>query len=83
VLTAFDLAKTPTYTGCWITSRSAEYKLEGSQAVIENLTLSVSRISSLAGVIVPTVEASLITKMPIVTRGVQIARSLGKVVAKL
>jgi hypothetical protein len=83
IMTTLDLAKTPTYTGCWIVSRSAEYKLDGAQAVVENLTLAVSRISSLAGVVAPSQELSIIQNMPIVTRGVQIARSVGKVVAKL
>jgi hypothetical protein len=73
-----DLAKTPTYTGCWITSRQAEYKLDGAQAVIENVSMIVTRVSPAVGMIMPSLEATIIENMPVVTRGVQIARSLGR-----
>ena len=38
--------RTPIYMNCWISSRSIDYKLEGNQMVIENLTLNVGNVFS-------------------------------------
>lgn len=78
-LSLVDLATTPVYMGCWFASRTTEYKLEGAQAVMENLTLDVSRISPAISVVAPSLEETLITNLPVISRGVELARSLGRV----
>lgn len=80
LLSAVDLATTPVYMGCWIGSRAMEYKLEGAQAVMENLTLDVSRISPAITVVFPSTEQTLITNLPVASRGIQLARSVSKIV---
>ena len=77
-LSLVDLASTPVYMGCWIGSRATEYKLEGSQAVMENVSLDVSRISPAINVVAPSLEETLITNLPVVSRGVDLARSVGR-----
>lgn len=76
VLALVDIAKSPTYTNCWASNSGVEYKLEGAQAVIDNISFTVGRISPAAAVVFPSVEETLISNMPLVTRGLQTARSI-------
>jgi hypothetical protein len=46
--------------------------------VVENLSLTVARVSPVAGILSPTNEYSILQNLPVVTRGVQLARSLVK-----
>ena len=77
-LSLVDLATTPVYMGCWFGSRTTEYKLEGVQAVMENLSLDVSRVSPAINVVAPSLEETLITNLPVISRGADLARSLGR-----
>lgn len=79
-LTAADLATSPVYMGCWLASSSKEFKLEGSQAVMQNVTLNVSRVTPAITVVFPDTAETIIESLPVVTRGVQIARSIGRAV---
>jgi hypothetical protein len=74
--TLADLAKSPVYTGCFLANSSIEYRMQGAQAVIQNVTLNVSRSSPAAAVVAPQIEQTLLTNFPIVTRGLDIAKSI-------
>ena len=76
VLALVDIAKTPTYTNCWASNSGIEYKLEGAQAVIDSITFAVGRVSPAVAVVLPDEELSLITNLPIISRGIQTARSI-------
>jgi hypothetical protein len=78
ILALVDIAKSPTYTNCWVSNSEIEYKLEGAQVVIQNVTLNAGRVSPAVSVVFPFTEATLITSMPIVTRGIQLAGSIGR-----
>lgn len=76
VLALVDIAKTPTYTNCWASNSGIEYKLEGAQAVIDSITFAVGRVSPAVAVVLPDEELSLITNLPIISRGIQTARAV-------
>lgn len=80
ILAVADVAKSPTYTNCWVASSSLEYKLEGAQAVAQNVTLTVGNVSPAVAVVFPSIQDFLVTNLPIVTRGIEITRSIGRIV---
>ncbi len=80
ILSLVDIAKTPTYTGCWLSESSIKYKLESNQVVMQNVTLNVARISPAVGVVFPQIEEILVRNLPLATRGIELARKASKLI---
>jgi hypothetical protein len=70
LLTAMDLARTPVYSGCRVASSGIEYKLDGAQAVVQNVTMTVARVSPAVAVAFSDLEQTLLQNFPIVTRAI-------------